>query len=392
MVSLDVRLLPVGASTLVLAVTLNFSSTAGSSASFPDAISLIGDAIRDFVWLSSRDGTPLYQNRAAARYSGCSTVELQRDGWSSLCHAEDRDRFEQTWRSSIVAGDPFELEFRVRRRDGAYRWFLCQVTAVDANGGEQTHWMATLTDIHRHRLLESELHRAIRHRDEFLATLAHEVRSPLQAIRQAMIVVQSPEASAELTERMHAIVDRQLNLLLRFTEDSLDLSRVRWNAMSLIPSTVTLQVLAAAAVESVRPLMERNAMELEVELHDADCELIADHTRLIQALSNVLGNAAKYSSVGGRVRFCVSCETGDAVFDVQDWGCGIEPKRLNEIFDLFGRAPRIGASRPEGLGVGLAVAQHVAQLHSGTLMAHSEGLGRGSRFILRVPLSAPPRE
>ncbi len=382
----------VGVSILVLAVTLNFSSTAGRSASFPDAVSLIGDAIRDFVWLSASDGRPLYQNRAAARYSGCSTVELQRDGWSSLCHPEDRERFEQTWCTSMAASDPFELEFRVRRRDGAYRWFLCQVTAVDANGGEHTHWMATLTDVHRHRLLESELHRAVRHRDEFLATLAHEVRGPLQAIRQAMHVVQSPDVSAELVGRMHAIVDRQLNMLLRFTADSLDLSRVRWNAMSLIPSSVTLHALVAATVESVRPLMERTGIVLAVELRDPNCELIADETRLIQALSNVLGNAAKYSATGARVCFHVSCEDGDAIFDVQDEGSGIEPERLSEIFDLFTRAPHLEKKPPEGLGIGLAVAHHVAQLHSGSLVAHSEGLGLGSRFTLRIPLSAPARE
>ena len=383
---------PVCASKPVLAVTLNFSSTAGSSASFPDAISLIGDAIRDFVWLSSGAGVPVYQNRAAGHYSGRSTMELRRDGWSSLCHPDDRDRFEQTWRTSMAAADPFELEFRVRRRDGAYRWFLCQVTAVDANGGEQTHWMATLTDVHRHRLLESELHRAVRHRDEFLAILAHEVRGPLQAIRQAMNVVQSPGVTAELVGRMHAIVDRQLNLMLRFTDDSLDLSRVRWNAMSFIPSSVTLRLLVAAMVESVRPALERAGIVLEVEVHDPDCELIADETRLIQAMSNVLGNAAKYSAAGGRVLLRVSCEDGEAIFDVQDWGCGIAPERLSEIFDLFTRAPQMRTNRPEGLGVGLAVAHHVAHLHSGSLVAHSEGLGHGSQFTLRIPLSAPPRE
>jgi signal transduction histidine kinase len=307
-----------------------------------------------------------------------------------LCHPDDRARFEQTWRACIAAGDPFELEFRVRRSDGAYRWFLCQVSAVHANGGEQTHWMATLTDVHRHRLLESELHRAIRHRDEFLATLAHEVRSPLQAIRQAMSVVQSPNATPELSARMHAIVDRQLSLLLRFTEDSLDLSRVRWDAMSLVPSSITLQALATATVESVKPVMERAGIALEVEVLDPECELIADPARLTQGLSNVLGNAAKYSAAGGRVHFRVSCTDGDAVFYVQDWGCGIEPERLSEIFDLFSRAPRLGAAtRPEGLGVGLAVAQHVAQLHGGSLVAQSEGLGHGSQFILRVPLAAP---
>ncbi len=368
-------------------VTLNFSSTAGHSASFPDAVSLIGDAIRDFVWLSAFDGTPLYQNRPAALYSGRSTVELQREGWSSLCHPDDRDRFEETWRASTATGDQFEIEFRVRRRDGAYRWFLGQVTAVDANGREHTHWMATLTDVHRHRLLEGELHRAVRHRDEFLATLAHELRTPLQAIRQALSVVQSPDAPPELSTKMNAIVDRQLKLLLRFTEDSLDVSRIRWNAMSLIPSGVTLATLAADTLEQVRPTLEQHDTRVEVAVNDPDCELIGDRGRLVQALGNLLGNAAKYSERGARVQFHVWCVDGEANFAIRDWGCGIEPKRLSEIFDLFARAPRGVEARPEGLGIGLAVAQHVAMLHGGSIIAESEGLNQGSVFTLRIPLA-----
>lgn len=352
-------------------------------------MSLIGDAIRDFVWLTGSDGSPIYQNRAAARYTGQSTVDLRRDGWSSLCHPDDRARFEQTWDSAFTDGEPFELEFRCRRRDDAYRWLLCQATPVSANGRENTHWMATLTDVHRHKLLEKELHRAIRHRDEFLATLAHEIRNPLQAIKQALRVVRSPDASEAMSTRMHAVLDRQLDQLQRFTEDSLDLSRVRWDAMSLVPSGVTLQSLVDTTVENMRPIMERAGATLDLELRDADCEMLADPTRLTQALCNVLGNAIKYSEPGNaRVAFRVWCEEGHALFEIRDWGCGIEPSRLSEIFDLFTRAPRLAKNRPEGLGVGLAVAMHVAQLHGGSLIAHSEGLGKGSTFTLRVPLAA----
>lgn len=368
-------------------MTLNFSQTAGRSASFPDAVSLIGDALRDFVWVSTWDGSPLYQNRPAKRYCGRSTEELRRSGWSALCHPDDRARFVETWRAAATAGERFDLEFRVRRADGAYRWFLAKASPIDANGAEHTHWITTLTDVHRHRLLERELHRAVRHRDEFLATLAHELRTPLHAIQQALSVAQSPMASAEVSMKMHAIVDRQLQLLLRFTNDSLDVSRVRWNAMTLMPSSVTLAAVVADTVERARPLIEQHGTRVEVELSDPDCEVIADRERLVQALGNVLGNAVKYSPPDARVQLHVQCEDGDAVFSVRDWGCGIESQRLSEIFDLFTRAPRGKANRPEGLGVGLAVAQHVAMLHGGSLVAESDGLGLGSRFTLRIPLA-----
>ncbi len=370
-------------------MTLDFSRTAGTAASFPEAVSLISDAIRDFVWLTGADGAPVYQNRASARYTGRKTADLRDDGWAALCHPDDRERFEQTWAAARADGQSFDLEFRCRRGDGAYRWLLCQATPVSANGGDNTHWMAILTDVHRHRLLEQELHRAIRHRDEFLATLSHELRSPLQAITQALGVARSPDANEEMTARMFAIVDRQLNQLQRFTEDSLDLSRVRWNAMSLVPSVVTLQTLVDGTIDSVRAVMERVDAKLEVDLADTDCELMADSARLMQALGNLLSNAAKYSEVGARVRFHVWCEEGQACFEVQDWGVGIEQSNLNEIFDLFSRAPRGASRRPDGLGVGLAVAMHVAQIHGGSLVAHSKGPGHGSTFTLRIPLAAP---
>jgi len=369
-------------------VALEFSHTAGRAASFPDAVSLIGDALRDFVWVSAWDGTPIYQNRPAAEYTGRSTSELQDGGWASLCHPEDRARFTDTWHGATITGEQFELEFRVRRRDGAYRWFLAKVSAINANGGMQTHWLATLTDVHRHRVLERELHRAVRHRDEFLATLAHELRTPLQAIRQALTVAQSPAASVTVAAKMHAIVDRQLALLTRITNESLDVSRVRWNAMAMIPMGVTLQEIVRETLERARPVLEHHAMQVDVQLRDPDCELIADRDRLVQALGNVLGDAAKYGAAGGRVEFGARSEDGEAVFVVRDWGCGIESQRLSEIFDLFARAPRGTAGRPEGLGIGLAVAQHVAILHGGSLGAESDGLGKGSCFTLRIPLAA----
>ncbi len=354
-----------------------------------DAVALIGDIIPDFLWFGGRDGTPLYQNRVSAAYTGLSVEELARLGVQVLVHPDDLERLREAWRSARDTTVPVELEFRCRRHDGAFRWFLCQAAPVPE--ADPPLWVARLTDVHHYRMLETELDRAIRHRDEFLATFAHEIRSPLQAIRQALYVVQAPEASPEHRTRMHEVIERQLGLLVRFTEDCLDFSKVRWNSMTLLPSRITLQALAAEVSDALRPVLEERLLSFEVDVAEPDCELIVDAARISQALMNLLGNAAKYSDPGGRVQLRVHCEDGHALFEVRDWGCGIDPQRLSEIFELFARAPQSGPHRREGLGIGLTVAQHIAQLHGGTIIAHSDGPGCGSRFTLRIPLAAPTR-
>jgi len=370
-------------------VTPRSAAVSAAPLAVPDVVAQLGDAMRDLVWLSDSEGAPLHQNRASRHYTGRPVEELRRDGWPALCHTDDRDRFASAWIAAIDAGAPFQLEFRCRRRDGAFRWFVCHASMVAATESVPRCWMAILTDVHRHRVLERELQRSVRQRDELLATLAHEVRNPLQALRQAIRVVQCPSVSDDVKAQMHAIMERQMALLLRLAADSLDLSRVRWGAMSLVPSSITLETLVSEATAGVRSLIEGSGVTLSVSIDEPECELIADAARLTQALTNLLGNAAKFGKAGGRISLRVACEDGEAVFRVRDWGCGIARARLAEIFDLFKRVHTTDVTQEQGLGIGLAVAQHVARLHGGTLLAHSEGLGHGSLFTLRVPLAAP---
>jgi signal transduction histidine kinase len=308
-----------------------------------------------------------------------------------LLHPDDRSSLQQAWDRAYAERCGFELEYRCRRYDGAFRWFLCRTVPVHDASGQLTHWAGMLTDVHDKKVLEAELRQAVRRRDEFLATMAHELRNPLQALRQAHHVVRAPQATPEVRARMLDVIERQIELLARFTEGFLDFNTVRWNTMALLPTNVTMQALAQSVADSMQAAMRECSHTLSLQVNDPDCVLSVDAARVSQALTNVLANAIKYSPPGGRIELRAWCDDGMAVFEVRDWGCGIEPDRMSQIFELFERAPGAMAVAREGFGIGLAVTRHIALLHGGTIHAHSDGPGCGSRFTLRIPLVAPPR-
>lgn len=352
----------------------------------------IAEAIPDFLWMATADGTPIYQNPAWQRYTGLTPDRFASVGWSLLAHPDELPRIQSAWEASKLEQRGFELEHRIRRHDGAYRWFLCRMVPVRDASERLTYWVGMLTDVHEKKVLEAELHQAVRRRDEFLATLAHELRNPLQALRQAQYVVRAPQVTPDVRERMLDVMDRQIELLARFTDGFLDFNTVRWNTMALLPTNVTMHALVQGVADSMEGATRERALTLAVQVDDPDCVLSVDAVRVSQALTNVLANAVKYSPPGGRIELHARCEDGMAVFDVLDWGCGIEPDRMSQIFELFARAPGAVATAREGFGIGLAVTRHIVLLHGGTIHAHSDGPGCGSRFTLRVPLVAPPRQ
>jgi PAS domain S-box-containing protein len=355
-------------------------------------VATIAEAIPDFLWMATADGTPIYQNAAWQRYTGLTSERFASVGWNLLAHPDELPRIQAAWEESNRQRRGVELEYRIRRHDGAYRWFLCRTVPVHNASGQLTHWVGLLTDVHDKKVLEAELHQAVRRRDEFLATLAHELRNPLQALRQAHYVVRAPQATPEVRDRMLDVMDRQIALLARFTDGFLDFNTVRWNSMALLPTNVTMQALVQGVADSMEGATRERSLTLSVEVRDPECVLSVDAVRVSQALTNVLANAVKYSPPGGGIELRAWCEDGMAVFDVVDRGCGIEPDRMSQIFELFARAPGAMATAREGFGIGLAVTRHIVLLHGGTIHAHSDGPGCGSRFTLRFPLVTPPRQ
>jgi CheY-like chemotaxis protein len=232
---------------------------------------------------------------------------------------------------------------------------------------------------------------ASRHKDEFLAMLAHELRNPLAAIRYALAVGQmAPNGSPEETLE---IIDRQTQNLAHLIEDLLDVSRISRDKVTLRKETIDVAAVINGAATTVRPLVEDRQHQLILDLpRDTVC-VLADPTRAEQIVMNLLTNAAKYTKSGGRLTVRATADADDAVIEVIDTGIGLPQEMLNRVFDLFAQADRTLDRSEGGLGIGLTVARKLAEMHGGHLTADSEGLGKGSVFTLRLPISrqAPER-
>jgi len=234
---------------------------------------------------------------------------------------------------------------------------------------------------------EQALKEADRHKDEFLAMLAHELRNPLAPILNAVQLMRMKPMPDPQLSRSRDVIERQLSHLTRLVDDLLDVARITRGRINLSPQPIELAALIARAVETVQPLIQERGHEFTTEIPAGTLRVNGDPLRLTQALGNVLGNAAKYTERGGRITLTVRPQGTDVEIRVRDTGIGIPAEVLPRIFDLFTQLDRRRSDHPHsGLGIGLALVRRLLQMHDGTITAHSEGTGLGSEFLIRLPL------
>ena len=231
-----------------------------------------------------------------------------------------------------------------------------------------------------------DLQEADRRKDEFLAMLGHEMRNPLAPIRNAMQIFRLKGANDPEIQEMAEMVERQIQQLTRLVDDLVDVSRVGECGISLRIRTVDLKSVVAQAVESSRPLIESRRHVLTVSLPSYAVEVEGDPGRLAQVVSNLLNNSAKYSEDGGHIELTLESIRDRAVLSVRDAGIGIEPAMLPRIFDLFLQVKPSPSRAVDGLGIGLALVRNVVELHGGSVLAASAGLGRGTELVVSLPL------
>ncbi|MFN7134816.1 MAG: ATP-binding protein, partial [Myxococcales bacterium] len=236
--------------------------------------------------------------------------------------------------------------------------------------------------------LYAETAESDRRKDEFLAMLAHELRNPLNAISTAMHLVDRSAAADESTSRPRAIVERQVKHLARMVDDLLDVSRITRGRMELRAEPLDLREVVQHAVHALRPVMDRRGHDLVVRTSHAPVPVEADPARFEQVVVNLLDNAAKYTDPGGCVRVSLDREGDEAVLRVEDNGIGMAPEMLPQIFDLFSQVDRSLDRTRGGIGVGLTLVKGLVELHGGRITAASDGLGKGSRFEVRLPARA----
>ena len=284
-----------------------------------------------------------------------------------------------------LAGHCVTFDVEVPFREIGKRYMHCRyVPDIDTSSGKVRGFVAAVADVTERRRLEEQLLEADHRKDEFLALLAHELRNPLAPIRYATGLLK-PGVPAEISAAAHDVIERQVAHMARLVDDLLDVSRITRNTLELRVERVDLRAIVRAAADAVRPLFQAVNHDLQVLLPAEPAYVEGDAARLQQIVGNLLNNAAKYTEPGGRIEVQVVREGGTFVLCVRDTGIGIAPELLPKLFDLFVQGDRTQARASSGLGVGLSLAKRLVQLHQGSIEAHSDGLGAGSVFTVRLP-------
>jgi PAS domain S-box-containing protein len=321
------------------------------------------------------------------------------DEYLPSIHPDDLPKTMAALNRAAETGEPYAADYRIVQADGSMRWVSARGQAERDDAGRPIRMPGVLTDITERKRLEEELRlrldqlaEADRRKDEFLATLAHELRNPLAPIRNSLEILKMPRIDAAMVQQVRAMMERQVHQLVRLVDDLLDVSRVMRGKVELRKEPVELAVVVARAVETVQPLIDAQGHRLDLSLPRESLLVDADLVRLTQVIGNLLTNAAKYTEANGHVWLSARREESQVLLQVRDSGIGIAPDLLPHVFDLFVQADHATTKAQGGLGIGLTLARNLVQMHGGKIEAHSGGVGQGSEFAIRLPLMAPPRK
>jgi signal transduction histidine kinase len=306
----------------------------------------------------------------SGEYAGRRVTEVLPHAW------DDRARFD-LYVEVIERNEVRQVE-RQSEADGNNNWYHIVASPLD---GDLAVWFADITN---RKLQERELLEADRRKDEFLATLAHELRNPLAPIRQAANIARNEKATEAQKRWSNNVIERQVLHMSLLLDDLLDVSRITHGTLQLRKQRTDLKSIIGAAVETARPLIDERRHQLVVEIPD-DLEVNADPLRLAQVLSNLLTNAAKYTAPNGSIRVEVTQHEGALAVNVEDNGIGIATEDLPKVFGMFAQVRSAQEHAAGGLGIGLALAKGIVELHGGHIEASSAGIGKGSRFTVRLP-------
>jgi signal transduction histidine kinase len=298
------------------------------------------------------------------------------------------DRFRHT----LETGEPYVAPALVSQRADlpvveSYEWQLQRITMPDGRHAVVCYYYDTT------RLSEAEraLRESVLRKDEFLATLAHELRNPLAPLRNGVHLLRHVHTSGGASSQgVLQMMDRQLIHLVRLVDDLLDVSRITRGKLELRRKPVDFESVVEGAVEISRPAIDAGGHRLLIQQADGPLLLHADADRLIQVLSNLLNNAARYTDSGGEIQLTTARAGFNALVSVRDNGMGIAAEMLGTIFEPFTQLDRSGERVQGGLGIGLTLARSIVEMHGGSLEARSEGPGRGSEFLVRLPMIAAP--
>ena len=338
-------------------------------------------------WEWDRAGRELVVSDQTRRILGVGadqpmTFEL----FQECIHPDDRARRERALDQAFATG-VHSNEYRVVRPDGEVRWVSSRGRVLRGPEGRE-RMLGVIGDITEQKKAEQALKDADRRKDEFLATLAHELRNPLAPLRNSLAILQRSAGDPELFVSAGGVMERQLGHLVRLIDDLLDVSRISLDKLTLRLEPTDLAAVIEHAVEGCRPAAERAGHAIELRLPESAIKLHGDRARLSQVFSNLIGNACKFTPDGGRVRVEARIEGDRAVVAVRDDGIGIAAANLERVFDMFAQVDESFERAHGGLGIGLTLVRRLVEMHGGTVVAKSSGLGQGSEFVVTLPLAS----
>jgi PAS domain S-box-containing protein len=345
------------------------------------------------------DGTPYFCNRAWREYTRISIADASGDTLIEAIHPDDRSRTREALQQAMAGERELELECRIRcGRDGSYRWHVARAMPELGTKRNIIGWIATATDIERQKQAEQQATAANRTKDDFIAMVSHDLRTPLTAILGwvGLLLAGTPDA-VKLRKGLETI-QRNARAQALLIDDVLDVARILSGKFLLEERSVDVRAIVEASLDAVRAAAETKGVELSTNLAGVPVTS-ADPDRLQQVVWNLAMNAVKFTPEGGKVGVEVRPAGAEIEIEVWDTGRGIDAAFLPHVFDRFRQAAPTPARKEGGLGVGLAIVHHIVELHRGTVTAQSEGPGHGSRFVVRIPVRAaiaatatPPQE
>jgi PAS domain S-box-containing protein len=360
---------------------------------------LLADSVAQLVWMADPVGERVWFNQRWYDYTGTTIDSVRGSGWLDCCEPADVPQLLNTWQAALGRGVPWEDTYRLRGRDGQFRWFLARAIPVKNQHGQIVHWFGTSTDIHDRIEMEHRLIEADGRKDRYLAMLAHELRNPLAPISNALQFWPRVANDPQEMEQIRKVMSRQTRQLVRLVDDLLDVSRISQGKIVLRKQPVDLRSIVQQAVEAVLPLIESRQQRLQIALPEEPVVVEGDRVRLLQVFSNLLNNAAKFSPERGCIELELDRAGSESTVRVRDHGRGLAAKQLDKIFEPFYQVNRTIDSSQGGLGIGLTLARQLVALHGGALRATSPGPGQGSEFVVtlsvltrHLPQVAAPHE
>lgn len=359
----------------------------------------LANAVSQLMWINDTQGNIEFYNQQWNVYTGIEELPLGVGLWRQVIHPDDFHQATAVRQQAIQAGEAYEVECRLLRHDHSYRWHLARIVPLKNEQGDVLSWFGTATDIHdrkcaaaereqllvREKAAREEAERANRIKDEFLAILSHELRSPLNPILGWSKLLQTRSFDAEKTNQALATIERNAKLQTQLIDDLLDIAKILRGKLRLENAAVSVAKAMEAAIETIRTAAAAKAITVRANIVD-DVKIWGDAGRLQQIIWNLLSNAIKFTPEQGNVEIRLQQVQNCAQITVTDTGKGISPNFLPHIFKSFQQEDVSITRKHGGLGLGLAIVRYLVEAHGGTIAADSPGEGLGATFTIELPL------